>query len=155
VRRPFQPPQYDWRDTLQLTIWLLLLVGREGAATRAPQRRASKQAQSSSYYLRATCGRPKGASCEKRVALHHPLHQKSRDSVHLCFAIRRDGNGVPSLRAWSRTLIIVRFNAAAARTTDAPLVASAFRRWFSSSVQTGDLIGFLIWVVAAIFYFFK
>jgi hypothetical protein len=34
-----------------------------------------------------------------------------------------------------RTLTIVRLKAAAARTTDAPLVARAFKRSFSASVQ--------------------
>jgi hypothetical protein len=53
--------------------------------------------------------------------------------------MRSDGNGQPSERARARTLIVVRFNAPAARTIDAPCVTKVLRRSSSSFVQGGFL----------------
>jgi hypothetical protein len=47
----------------------------------------------------------------------------------------RAGNGVPSFRAWTRTDVVERLNAAAARITDVPAETMAFSRSFWSSVQ--------------------
>jgi hypothetical protein len=51
------------------------------------------------------------------------------------FVSRIDGNGVPSLRAWLRTLSTEHLSAAAARKAEAPPVAKALTRSLSSGVQ--------------------
>jgi hypothetical protein len=51
------------------------------------------------------------------------------------FVSRIEGNGVPSLRAWLRTLTTEHLNAAAARKAQARLEAKALTRSLSSGVQ--------------------
>lgn len=64
--------------------------------------------------------------------MRHKLEGLSAYFLRASFLV---GNGVPSLRAISRILPIVRSKIAAARSTVAPPTTSAFRRSLSSSVQ--------------------
>jgi hypothetical protein len=73
----------------------------------------------------------------------------SRVSAHFCRAIRSGGNGQPIFRARWRTLITLRFSAAATLTTDAPCATKALKRSSSASVHFGFLErttgGFMAW----------
>jgi hypothetical protein len=46
-----------------------------------------------------------------------------------------DGKGIPSFRAWVRTLIIDRLKAAALASNDLPFATKSFSRSLSASVQ--------------------
>jgi hypothetical protein len=68
------------------------------------------------------------------------VHAPYRDnleggSAHLLRNTRIGGNGVPIFRAWWRTPIVERLNAAAARMIDTPCSTKALRRSLSASVQ--------------------
>jgi hypothetical protein len=101
---------------------------------------SERRSRNRNQICRSELAAPTIARLTKGRQLRLPYRQSLEDgSAHFLRNSRIGGNGVPSFRAWMRTLTMLRLNAPAARTIDAPCATRALRRSLSASVQDPDI----------------